>query len=321
MNDREAAVQLSDAGLLEVNLADLVTRQAQVQPEAVALMQPRPTRRTMTWAEFDRRVNAVAAGLSAHGLLAGHRVAICGTNSIEFVVAYFATLRAGYVAVPINPESTISELRRMINDCGARVLFSAASQPIEGVHEIALTPKGLDELSDPTAEPVSSPRDPEALAVLLYTAGSSGEPKAAMLSHRALLSHLHHVAALEILDRDDVVLVMLPLFHVFGLNAVLGTSVLYGARLVIMDGFEGFVEVLAAEKITNLPVVPPMLARILDDERAVASLGSVTRVVSGAAPLSTDLRDRFTAHTGLTVEQGYGLTEVTMGATMGPTLS
>jgi long-chain acyl-CoA synthetase len=315
VNDREAAVQLSDAGLLEVNLADLVTRQAQVQPEAVALMQPRPTRRTMTWAEFDRRVNAVAAGLSAHGLLAGHRVAICGTNSIEFVVAYFATLRAGYVAVPINPESTISELRRMINDCGARVLFSAASQPIEGVHEIALTPKGLDELSDPTAEPVSSPRDPEALAVLLYTAGSSGEPKAAMLSHRALLSHLHHVAALEILDRDDVVLVMLPLFHVFGLNAVLGTSVLYGARLVIMDGFEGFVEVLAAEKITNLPVVPPMLARILDDERAVASLGSVTRVVSGAAPLSTDLRDRFTAHTGLTVEQGYGLTEAGPGVT------
>jgi long-chain acyl-CoA synthetase len=315
VNDREAAVQLSDAGLLEVNLADLVTRQAEAQPEAVALMQPRPTRRTMTWAEFDRRVNAVAAGLSAHGLLAGHRVAICGTNSIEFVVAYFATLRAGYVAVPINPESTISELRRMINDCGARVLFSAASQPIEGVHEIALTPKGLDELSDPTAEPVSSPRDPEALAVLLYTAGSSGEPKAAMLSHRALLSHLHNVAALEILDRDDVVLAMLPLFHVFGLNAVLGTSVLCGARLVIMDGFEGFVDVMAAEKITNLPVVPPMLARILDDERAVASLGSVTRVVSGAAPLSTDLRDRFTVHTGLTVEQGYGLTEAGPGVT------
>jgi long-chain acyl-CoA synthetase len=315
VNDREAAVQLSDAGLLEVNLADLVTRQAETQPDAVALVQPRPTRRIMTWAEFDRRVNAVAAGLSAHGLLAGHRVAICGPNSIEFVVAYFATLRAGYVAVPINPESTTSELRRMINDCGARVLFSAASQPIEGVHEIALTPKGLDELSDPTTELVSSPRDPEVLAVLLYTAGSSGEPKAAMLSHRALLSHLHNVAALEILDRDDVVLAMLPLFHVFGLNAVLGTSMLSGARLVIMHGFEGLVEVLAAEKITNLPVVPPMLARILDDERAVAGLGSVTRVVSGAAPLSIDLRDRFTAHTGLRVEQGYGLTEAAPGVT------
>ena len=73
----------------------------------------------MTWAEFDRRIDAVAAGLAAHGLVAGHRVAICGPNSIEFVVAYFAALRAGYVAVPINPESTATELRAMINDCGA----------------------------------------------------------------------------------------------------------------------------------------------------------------------------------------------------------
>jgi long-chain acyl-CoA synthetase len=310
-----AAVQLPDAGSLHTNLADLVTRQAQAQPAGVALVQPRPIRRTMTWAELDGRVDAVAAGLSAHGLLAGHRVAICGPNSIEFVVAYFATLRAGYVAVPINPDSTTTELQQMINDCAAHVLFSAAHQAIDDVHQIALTLDALDELSDAAAEPVSSPKDPEALAVLLYTAGSSGEPKAAMLSHRALLSHLRNVASLDILNREDTVLALLPLFHVFGLNAVLGTSVLAGARMVIMDGFDGFVDVLAAEKITNLPVVPPMLARILDDELAIASLGSVTRVVSGAAPLAIDLRDQFTARTGLRVDQGYGLTEAAPGVT------
>ena len=309
------AVEPIDAGWLEINLADLVRRQAQARPEAVALVHPRPVRRTMTWAELDRRVDAVAAGLSAHGLVAGHRIAICGPNSIEFVVAYFATLRAGYVAVPINPESTASELRRMVDDCGARVLFTAANQPLEGLHQIGLTSDGLDQLSDPTAQPVSSPRDPEALAVLLYTAGSSGEPKAAMLTHRALLSHLHNVASLQVLDRDDVVLAVLPLFHVFGLNAVLGSWVMSGARLVVMNGFDGFGEVLAAEKITNLPVVPPILARILDDERAVTNLGSVTKVVSGAAPLSVDLREQFTARTGLRVEQGYGLTEAAPGVT------
>jgi long-chain acyl-CoA synthetase len=308
-------VQPIDAEVLVTNLADLVTRQAEGKPDGLALVQPRPSRRTMTWAELDRRVNAVAAGLSAHGLVAGQRIAICGPNSIEFVVAYLAILRAGYVAVPINPESTINELRRMINDSGARVLFTAANQPLEGVHQIGLTAQALDELSEAAAQPVSSPRDPEALAVLLYTAGSSGEPKAAMLSHRALLSHLHNVASLEILDPDDVVLAMLPLFHVFGLNAVLGTSLLAGARLVIMDGFDGCGDVLAAEKITYLPVVPPMLARMLDNERAIASLGSVTTVVSGAAPLSIDLRDQFTARTGLRVEQGYGLTEAGPGVT------
>ena len=111
---------------------------------------------------------------------------------------------------------------------------------------------------------------------------------------------------------------MLPLFHVFGLNAVLGSWAASGARLVIMDGFDGFAEVLTEEHITNVPLAPPVLARILDDERAVASLGSVT-VVSGAAPLPVDLRDQFTARTGLRVEQGYGLTEAAPGvsATLG----
>jgi long-chain acyl-CoA synthetase len=130
-----------------------------------------------------------------------------------------------------------------------------------------------------------------------------------------LLSHVHNVASLDIVDKDDVVLAILPLFHVFGLNAVLGSSVLSGARLVIMDGFEGLAEVLAAEKITNLPVAPPMLDRILQDERAIAGLASVTTVISGAAPLSIDLRDEFTARTGLRVEQGYGVTEAAPGVT------
>jgi long-chain acyl-CoA synthetase len=89
--------------------------------------------------------------------------------------------------------------------------------------------------------------------------------------------------------------------------------------LVIMNGFDGFAEVVTEEKITNLPLAPPVLARILDDERAVTSLGSVITVVSGAAPLPVDLRDQFTAHTGLRVEQGYGLTEAAPGvsATLG----
>jgi long-chain acyl-CoA synthetase len=313
VSDQDTAVQLIDAGQLETNLADLVMRQAEAQPQGVALVQPRPVRRTLTWAELDRRVDAVAAGLSAHGLVAGHRIAISGPNSIEFVVAYFATLRAGFVAVPINPESTARELHAMINDCGARVLLTAAVQPLEGLHQIELTPQGLDELSEVAAQTVSSPRDPEALAVLLYTAGTSGEPKAAMLSHRALLSHLRNIASLKIVDRETVVLGMLPLFHVFGLNAVLGSCASVGARLVIMDGFDGFAEVLAGEHVSNVPLAPGVLARILDDERAVSSLGSVTTILSGGAPLPADLQLQFTARTGLRVEQGYGLTEAAPG--------
>jgi long-chain acyl-CoA synthetase len=319
VNDLDAEVRLVDADPIDTNLADRVTRQAGTQPDDVALVQPGPVRHTMTWAELDDQIDAVAAGVAAHGLVAGHRVAICGPNSIEFVVAYFAALRAGYVAVPINPESTATELHAMINDCGARVLFTAQPLPIEGVHQIALTADGLGELSKVGTLPVSSPRDPEALAVLLYTAGTSGEPKAAMLSHRALLSHLRSIAFFKIIDSDSVVLAMLPLFHVFGLNAVLGSWVMSGARLVIMDGLDGFADVLTTEHVTNVPLAPPVLARIVDDERALASLRSVTTVVSGAAPLAVDLREQFTARTGLRVEQGYGLTEAAPGvsATLG----
>ena len=111
-----------------------------------------------------------------------------------------------------------------------------------------------------------------------------------MLSHRALLSHLRSVASFEILDSKSVLLAMLPLFHVFGLNAVLGSWAMSGARLVIIDGLDGFVDVLTEEHVTNVPLAPPVLARIVDDEEAIASLGSVTTVVSGAAPLPVDLR-------------------------------
>jgi long-chain acyl-CoA synthetase len=120
VNEAETAVQLIDTERLETNLADLVKRQLVAYPDEVALVQPRPVRRTVTWAQLDGRVDAVAAGLSAHGLVAGHRIALVGPNSIEFVIAYLATLRAGYVAVPINPESTVTELGSMIDDCGAR---------------------------------------------------------------------------------------------------------------------------------------------------------------------------------------------------------
>ena len=145
--------QLIDTERLETNLADLVKRQLAARADEVALVQPRPVRRTVTWAELDRRVDAVAAGLSAHGLIAGHRIALVGPNSIEFVIAYLATLRAGFVAVPINPESTVTELRAMIKHCGAHALFTSTPQPLldEDVHQVALTIEGS------TSWPMSQP--------------------------------------------------------------------------------------------------------------------------------------------------------------------
>jgi long-chain acyl-CoA synthetase len=307
-------IEVTPIGAAAGNLAELVQRQAERHPDVIALVQPGAKRRTLTWSQLDSQVGAVASGLAAHGLVAGHRVALLGSNSIEFVVAYFAALRCGYVVVPINPQSTPHEVRVMLLDSGARVLLGTADVEQDGLHQVPLTPSGLGMLAGQAMAEVSSPPDPEALAVLLYTAGTSGRPKAAMLSHRALISHLEHVEPLGVVGPSTIVLAVLPMFHVYGLNAVLGSWAMGGARLVIMDGFgEDFFDVVQAEGVTNLPLSPALLTRILDHDQVGAGLGAVTSVVSGAAPLPDEVREAFAERTGLRVEQGYGLTEAGPG--------
>jgi long-chain acyl-CoA synthetase len=259
--------------------------------------------------------------LASHGLVAGHRVALCAPNSIEFVVAYFAALRAGFVCVPVNPEATASELSLMLSDSGARLLLAAdpgrdlGTSHRPGMGVLPLTEPGLAALAAEASGAVLSPADREALAVLLYTAGTSGEPKAAMLTHRALLSHLEHFDTLGVVDEQTVVLGMLPLFHVFGLNAVLGAAMMGGATTVLTDGADELLQVVRDEQVNNLPVAPSLLYRLLAADDLGAVTARVRTVISGAAPLSSQVATRFTERTGLRVEQGYGLTEAAPGVT------
>jgi long-chain acyl-CoA synthetase len=297
------------------NLADLLTGWAATDGERVAMIERVGTRRALTWAELERRVGAVAAGLVGHGLVAGHRVGILGPNSVEFVGAYLGAIRAGLVVVPLNPECTAVEVAAMVRDSGAKVIFAPADPQLPGVAWVALTPDGLDGLASADPTEVDSPQDPEALAVLLYTAGTSAGPKAAMITHRALLSHLAHIQQLGVVDRDTVIMAMLPLFHVFGLNAVLGSWLTAGATMVVTAGWDGMLEAVIEEHVTNLPVAPAVLARLLRDGHT-GRLGQIDTVLSGAAPLPDELRAEFTDRTGLRVDQGYGLTEASPGVTV-----
>ncbi|WP_091409485.1 class I adenylate-forming enzyme family protein [Friedmanniella luteola] len=302
------------------NLADLVAARAAERPDATALVEPGPPagpgpRRTLSWAALDARVSAVAAGLTAQGLLAGQRLALLGPGSAAWVVAHLAALRAGVVVVPLDPQSTADETAVVLADSGARVLLSARGPGPAGVTTLPLTEDGLAALAADAAL-LTSPPDAESLAVLLYTAGTSGRPKAAMLTHRALLAHVEHVGRLGVLTPDDVVLATLPLFHVFGLNAVLGSWVGSGARLVVVDGYpEGIGALVRDEGVTNLPLAPPTLHRLLAEPDLDAGLGRLRTVVAGAAPLPEELAAAFTARTGLPVERGYGLTEAAPGVT------
>lgn len=311
--DLEVGARVEELGV--TNVAELSRRHAAAQPDVFALVEPGLHRRTMTWAELDDLVSGVAAGLAAEGLVAGQRLVLVGPNSIDFVVAYLAVLRAGLVAVPVDPEAEDDAVQEVAERSGARLVldglgrdFSTASRP--------LSAEGLAELAGAGHSPVVSPPDPEALAVLLSTAGTTDEDRPVMLSHRALLAHLVHVAALGVADRDSVVLALLPLCHVFGLNAVLGSWLLSGGRLVLQPGYpESLSEVITAESVTNLTLAPTHIYHLLQEDLLSEAMATVQTVLSGAAPLPWELARRFAERTGHRVDQGYGLTEAAPGVT------
>jgi long-chain acyl-CoA synthetase len=155
--------------------------------------------------------------------------------------------------------------------------------------------------------------DPEKLAVLLYTSGTSGLPRAAMLTHRALVANIEQVAAVEppMIHSDDVVLGVVPLFHVYGLNAVLGGVLRHRAKLVLTERFdvEGTLDLIEDEACSVVPVAPPVFAHWRGVDALEERLGPVRLVLSGSAPLAAEVIDEFTDRTGIPVHQGYGLTE------------
>jgi long-chain acyl-CoA synthetase len=296
------------------NLSDLVTEQADRHPDRPAVVEPGVG--TVSWAELDTQVGTVAAALGGRGLVAGQRVGLDGPNSIAWVVAYLASLRAGLVVVPTDPRAPTADRDALLAETGARAVLTTRTAELgDRIPALPLTEHGLAELAAGTA-PVVSPPDAEALAVLAVTQGISGDPQIVMLSHRALLAHQRQVRGYGIVDERSVVLGVLPFFHAYGLNAVLGTTLAAGARLVIPGADTGdLLTVVEAEQVDNLPITPGLLYRLVHSDGVAERLRGVRTVVVGGAPLPWRLGKRFTELTGLRVERGYGLTEAAPGVT------
>ncbi|MDO5499801.1 MAG: class I adenylate-forming enzyme family protein [Propionibacteriaceae bacterium] len=297
--------------LVEPNLAAVIRAHAEERPSVEALVEVgEHGRRSLTWAEFDRAVTESASGLAGLGLATGDRVLIEAVHTIDGVTAWFGALRAGLVAVPVNPASTMEELRRIAAHCQAGVLLGDPFIDLAGVRTVPLPALRLRA----GTEPAESPRDPEAIAAIIYTSGTSGSPKGAMLSHRGLIAHCTGAWRRGIARRDATVLCCLPLFHVFGLNAVLGASVFAGSTTVLTEGLtDDLAAILRSEKVTHLPLIPSVLYRLSLDPELVDACRSLDTVTSGAAPLPAALAAHWLKLTGRPVHQGYGLTEASPG--------
>jgi long-chain acyl-CoA synthetase len=303
--------------------------------------------RRLTWADLDREVGRLATGLGEVGMVAGQRVMLVLGNRIELVTTYLGVLRAQLVAVPVNPRAKVEELAWMIADSGARLVVADSAtvadaraarvlvrEALSGARDVldddvvsrAREPRlavvdsepqdgelAFDDLLAPTPRALPARRDPETLACLLYTGSTVDLPRAAMLTHRALLANIEQTAAVRpaLVAAGDVVLGVLPMFHVYGLNAVLGNVLRHGATLVLTDHFDprGTLEVVARHRVTVVPVAPAVFPHWLGLDDLESALAAVRLVASGSAPLSPTVIEAFTARTGVPVHQGYGLTE------------
>jgi long-chain acyl-CoA synthetase len=316
------------------NLADVLHATAAVNDTAVGLIDGDTQR---TWAEVDQAVDHVAAGLIGHGVSPGDTVAIVLPNGIPFVEAYFAVLRAGAVAAPLNPALTATELATLLS--GGKVsLVIAGGHALSAVREavasmdadqrphlVVVDEQAGDGESDfaalhaSTDEPVEAPTGGEDVAVLLFTSGASSSPRAAMLSHRALMANLDQVAALQPAQftADDVILGLLPTFHVYGLNAVIGLAARVGAAVVLTDRFDPEETLALVERagVTVAPVAPPILMAWAQVPGLRNRLRGVRLLLSGAAALPVSVQEEIQTATGHVVHQGYGLTEASPVAT------
>lgn len=268
------------------------------------------------------RAQAVAVPVNPRAT-AGELARMLADSGARMVVTDVDTVRAvreaaAIIARALDPEGGTDDSEGSAAGQEGRLdadLVDRAVQPRVVAVGATLLPgeRSYDHLRADTARPVPPLQDPEKLAALLYTSGTSGRPRAAMLTHRALLANIAQVARVEppMIHGDDVVLGVLPLFHVYGLNAVLGGVMRHRAKLVLVDRFDpqGTLDLIEDEACSVVPVAPPVFAYWRGEEQLKERLGPVRLMLSGSAPLSPELIDEFTAATAIPVHQGYGLTE------------
>jgi long-chain acyl-CoA synthetase len=307
-----------------VNLAHIID--SHPDDHVAIFSRGRPT----TYGELRAQVGHVRGGLARIGLQPGDRIVLLCGNGRFFVDLYLAALGLGVVTVPLNPASPAPEIEREVATVGATVVVvepSAAAAwaqvprtSVASVRTVIETEAGtvtgahmgFDDLL--SAEPLPAIEvDPDHLAALIFTSGTAGAPRAAMLSHGNLQSNLDQSqSATDGVRPTDVVYGVLPMFHIFGLNVVLGLSLARGAAVVLVQRFDPFtaIETIAERGVTVIPGAPPLwLAFSHFDEAPANTFANVRLALTGAAKMPEEAIRRLQERFGLVLLEGYGLTE------------
>ncbi len=314
-----------DVEIPEVSLTDFISNSIGDFRDKTALIDG-PSGRSFTYAEFESSARRVAASLDRRGFKKGDVFAIFSTNCPEYAVIFHAVAMLGGISTTLNPLYTAEEAAFQLNDADARFLV-AAPQVIDKAFVAAKQSKieelfvfGEAEGATPFATLLESDGqvphvdiDPgNDLVVLPYSSGTTGLPKGVMLTHRNLVANMCQMDGLDYFHRDDRLLCVLPLFHIYGLVVVLNMGLHLGATIVTMPRFdlEQFLSLIQKYRVTLSHIVPPIVLKLAKDPLVNDyDLSSLKMIFSGAAPLGADLSRECVQRIGCGIRQGYGMTE------------
>jgi len=285
---------------------DLLAERARITPDRVALISVETGER-LTYAQLNDRATGAAAMILDSGLQPGDRAGLFAANSIAFVALFFGALKVDVIVVPLSTRATAHELSIIAADCGMSVLFHDGSAP--DVNGVTLTKLSVGPTTRPLPHRVI---DPESIACLLYTSGTTGKPKGVMIPHRQLLANGYNTAINWGLREDDIAPIFTPMYHAGGVAVFLIPLFLLGGTIVLHRGFDvaEIWETIERERCTIVLGVPTIWKMLLDAPQfATVDLGHVRWFISGGAPLPAYLIDAYQQR-GVTLKQGYGLTEV-----------
>ncbi len=309
----------------------------------------------LTYAQLDEHAERFASGLQSIGVAQGDRVAIILPNCPQFLIALYGALKAGAVAIPLNPSYVGRELHEIFNDAGVetvvtlntgalRVQEIMSETPIkrlvvtamqdylsplmslmltvkerhDGFHAAAEGDSALlfaDLLKNSTSEYTRSTAGPDDTALLLYTGGTTGTPKGAMLSHRNLVANALQMSAWvwdARPERKDVFLGVIPFFHSYGMTVVMNLAIAVAGSIVLLPRFvmKDVLRAIARFRPTVFPAVPTIYNAIARHPMSARyDLRSIRTCISGAAPLPMSVAHAFESVTGARLVEGYGLTE------------